>query len=56
MPKGSKNAYTDKQKRRVRHIEHGYEQRGAPVQDAKRIAWSTENKLSGGGLKAKSKH
>jgi hypothetical protein len=56
MPKGSKNAYTDKQKRRVRHIEQGYEQRGAPVQGAKRIAWSTENKLSGGGQKAKSKH
>ncbi len=56
MPKGSKNAYTYKQKRRVRHSEQAYEQRGAPVQDAKRIAWSTENKLSGGGLKGKSKH
>jgi hypothetical protein len=52
MPRGSKDTYTDKQKRRVAHIEEGYEKRGVPEEDAKRIAWATENKLSGGGKKS----
>lgn len=56
MSKGSKSAYTDKQKRRAKHIERGYEKRGVPTRDAKRIAWATENKLSGGGLKGKTRH
>lgn len=55
MPRGSKNADTDKQKRRAKHIEESYEQRGVPQQDAKRIAWATENKLTGGGLKRKAR-
>lgn len=56
MPRGSKNAYTDKQKRRAQHIAQGYEQRGVQPRDAQRIAWATENKRSGGGLKGRGRH
>jgi hypothetical protein len=52
MPKGDKSSYTDKQKRQATHIEEGYEQRGVPESEAKRRAWATENKLSGGGKKS----
>ncbi len=55
MSKGSKQSYTDKQKRQAKHIEQSYEQRGVPEQEAKRRAWATENKISGGGLKDSSK-
>jgi hypothetical protein len=30
MPQGDKSAYTDKQKRQVKHIEEGYEKKGVP--------------------------
>jgi hypothetical protein len=30
MPKGDKSAYTDKQKRQVKHIEEGYEKKAFP--------------------------
>ena len=49
MPQGDKSAYTDKQKRQVKHIVEGYEKKGVPEDEAKRRAWATENKLSGGG-------
>jgi plasmid stabilization system protein ParE len=49
MPRGDKSAYTDKQKRQATHIEEGYEKRGVPETEAKRRAWATENKISGGG-------
>lgn len=52
MSKGDKSAYTDKQKRQAHHIEVSYEQRGVPVPEARRRAWATENKLSGGGRKS----
>ena len=52
MPRGDKSAYTDKQKRQAMHIEQGYEQRGVPAKEAKRRAWATENKISGGGRKS----
>jgi hypothetical protein len=51
MPQGDKSSYTDKQKRQARHIEESYEKRGTPVAEAKRRAWATENKVSGGGKK-----
>lgn len=51
--RGNKSAYTSKQKRQAEHIEEGYEQRGSSKKRAQRIAWSTVNKLSGGGLKKK---
>jgi hypothetical protein len=52
MPRGDKSAYTEKQKRQAEHIEEGYEARGVPEKEAKRRAWATENKMSGGGRKA----
>lgn len=51
MPRGDKSAYTDKQKRQAKHIEESYEQRGITAPEAKRRAWATENKMSGGGKK-----
>ena len=52
MPQGDKSAYTDKQKRKARHIEEGYEARGVPEDEAERRAWATVNKESGGGNKS----
>ncbi len=52
MPRGSKAAYTDKQKRQAAHIEQGYEERGVSEKEAKRRAWATVNELSGGGKKS----
>lgn len=52
MPRGDKDAYTDKQKRKAAHIEQGYEQRGVPEDEAERRAWATVNKESGGGNKS----
>ena len=49
MPRGDKDAYTDKQKRKAAHIEEGYEERGASEEEAERRAWATVNKESGGG-------
>ncbi len=52
MVRGSKEAYTDKQKRKARHIEEGYMERGVPEEEAARRAWATVNKESGGGNKS----
>lgn len=52
MPRGSKEKYTDKQKRKAEHIKEGYEERGVKSDDAARIAWATVNKESGGGNKS----
>lgn len=52
MTRGSKDAYTDKQKRKAEHIEEGYEERGVSHKTAERIAWSTVNKEDGGGKKS----
>lgn len=49
MPRGDKSAYTDKQKRQAEHIEEGYEERGVSEAEAERRAWSTVNKVDGGG-------
>ncbi|MDE1916017.1 MAG: plasmid stabilization protein [Sphingomonadales bacterium] len=49
MPRGDKSAYTDKQKRKARHIEDSYEARGVPQGEAAKRAWATVNKDSGGG-------
>ncbi len=51
MASGDKSSYTDKQKRQAEHIEEGYEKRGRSGTEAERIAWSTVNKETGGGLK-----
>ena len=52
MPRGDKSKYTDKQKRKARHIEEGYEARGVPEDEAERRAWATVNKETGGGNKS----
>jgi len=52
MPRGSKAAYTGKQKRKAEHIEEGYEKRGVSHTEAERRAWATVNKESGGGKKS----
>lgn len=49
MPRGDKDAYTDKQKRKAQHIEEGYEDHGVPKKTAEARAWATVNKESGGG-------
>lgn len=52
MPRGDKDAYTEKQKRKAQHIEEGYEDRGVPKKTAEARAWATVNKESGGGNKS----
>mgnify|MGYP006901908241 CR=1 FL=1 len=52
MPRGDKDKYTDKQKRKAEHIEEGYEERGVSEDEAERRAWATVNKESGGGNKS----
>jgi plasmid stabilization system protein ParE len=52
MPRGDKSKYTDKQERKAEHIVEGYEKRGVPAKEAKRRAWATVNKESGGGKKS----
>ena len=52
MPRGDKSSYTAKQKRKVEHIEEGYEKRGVSHKEAERRAWATVNRESGGGKKS----
>lgn len=52
MARGSKEKYSNKQKRQAEHIEEGYTKRGAPKKKAQRIAWATVNKESGGGMRS----
>jgi plasmid stabilization system protein ParE len=49
MPRGDKSKYTDKQKRKAEHIAEGYKDSGVGTREAKRRAWATVNKDSGGG-------
>lgn len=51
MFRGDKSSYTDKQKRQAEHIEEGYEDRGTSRNEAKKRAWATVNKMTGGGKK-----
>jgi hypothetical protein len=52
MPRGDKSSYTEKQKRKARHIEQGYKRRGIKSSEAERRAWATVNKETGGGKKS----
>jgi plasmid stabilization system protein ParE len=52
MPRGSKSAYTGKQKRKAEHIEKGYKRKGVSTKEAERRAWATVNKQEGGGKKS----
>ena len=49
MPRGDKDKYTDKQKRKAEHIEESYENKGVSKDGAEARAWATVNKQSGGG-------
>ena len=49
MPRGDKDAYSDKQKRQAEHIEEGYEKKGVGKKEAEERAWRTVNARSGGG-------
>jgi hypothetical protein len=51
MPQGDKSAHTDKKKRQAGAIEKGYEQKRVVRPEAEGRAWSTANKLHGGGKK-----
>jgi plasmid stabilization system protein ParE len=52
MPRGDKSSYIEKQKRKARHIEESYEDRGASENEAARRAWATVNREDGGGRKS----
>ena len=52
MPRGSKEKYTRKQKRKARHIEEGYEKRGVGKKEAESRAWATVNSEDRGGKKS----
>lgn len=49
MARGSKKAYTDKQKRQASKIEKSELESGRSAKTAARIAWATVNKQDGGG-------
>lgn len=52
MAQGSKEKYTDKQKRQAEHIADGYQEQGVSKTTAKARAWATVNKQTGGGNKS----
>lgn len=52
MPRGSKDKYTNEQKRKAEHIEDSYEKKGVSKDEAEARAWATVNKQSGGGEKS----
>ena len=47
--RGSKKAYTGKQRRQAEHIEESYEKRGVSKKVAAGRAYATVNKQDGGG-------
>lgn len=49
MPQGSKEKYTEKQKRKAEKIEKSYLEKGVSREEAEARAWATVNKQSGGG-------
>ena len=51
MPRGSKEKYTDKQKRMAHHIEEGAKKHGHSAQRAAQIGWATVNKETHGAGK-----
>lgn len=50
--RGSKKAYTSKQKRQAEHIADSYAERGKSKKESKRRAWATVNAMTGGGKKS----
>lgn len=54
MLRGDKSSYSAKQKRQAKHIEDSAKSSGHSSKTAKRIAWATVNKQTGGAAKKKS--
>ena len=52
MPRGSKSAYTTKQRRQASHIEDSEKKAEKSAKTAARIAYATVNKRDGGGKKS----
>jgi hypothetical protein len=52
MARGSKKAYTNKQKRQAHQIEESAEKRGYSPKRAAQIGYATVNKQDGGGKKS----
>jgi hypothetical protein len=52
MPRGDKDAYTDKQKRKAEHIEEGYETRGLSDEEAERRLGLLSTNRMGAGIRA----
>jgi len=52
MPEGDKSSYSNKQKRQAKHIADSYKSGGTSSKTAKKRAWATVNKTSGGGKKS----
>ena len=52
MAKGSKAAYTTKQRRQAKHIEESEKKRGMSAKRAAQIGYATVNKQDGGGKKS----
>jgi hypothetical protein len=52
MARGSKKAYTSKQKRQAHHIEESAEKRGYSAKRAAQIGYATVNKQDKGGKKS----
>lgn len=52
MARGSKESYSNKQKRQAEHIEDSYKKRGVSDKTAEARAWATVNKTTGGGKKS----
>lgn len=52
MPRGSKDKYTNSQKKQAENIEKSYEKKGVSKERSESIAWATVNKQSGGGEKS----
>jgi plasmid stabilization system protein ParE len=52
MTRGDKSAYTEKQKRKAKHIEESYREDGVSKEEAEKRAWATVNKDDGGGNKS----
>lgn len=53
MPQGDKSSYSPKQRRKARHIEESYEEKGLSEDEAERRAWATVNKGSARGKSKK---
>jgi hypothetical protein len=52
MARGSKAAYTSKQKRQAHHVEQSAKKRGYTAKRAAQIGWATVNKQDHGGKKS----